>query len=330
MMPPASPYDASSITVHRGLLAVRKRPGMYIGDLGVAGLRELIFEPISNTLDEYLAGHATALSIACDVDTGTWTVSDDGRGIPVAPIGEDGQSPLEKWMCHLHAGPHFGTPRIHVHAGRLGLGLAVLNALTVECIVEVERDGRRFRQDYARGLPTGFLHPIAPLGQRGTTFRFRSDPEIFGDATLSPADIRARLVELAALNRGLRITLQGEVLEMPDGLLSLAGQAAGGTLSRVRLIEGAEEGVSVRGVLVWRAGGPPLVVGYCNQSFTEGGSHVEGAQAALAGQPQSGLVLVLAVQVNDPRFAGRTRDRVDMPWIVPIIEAIIRDGLSPE
>jgi hypothetical protein len=323
--PPVRPgeYTAASITVLCGLQAVRKRPGMYIGGVGVEGMREVLFEAISNTLDEHLAGHADALSARLDGDT--WTIHDNGRGIPVTPL-RDGQSALEAVMLTLSAGPYRGDRfRLHAHAGLRGLGLAVLNALTAVCVVEVERDGQRHRADFARGLPTAALHTIPPTGQRGTTLRFSLDPEIFGEATLTPDDLRPRLTELAGLNPGLAITLQGEHLAVPDGLLGLAEQAAG-PLSGVRFFEAERDGVFLRAVLGWRSG-PPLTISYCNQSRTiEGGSHVEGAHSGLSGLPEAGRVLLLDVRLAEPAFAGRTRDRLDMPALTPLIAAMLRDA----
>ena len=321
---PVGEYDINSITIISGVQAIRKRPGMYIGGVDAAAMREVLFETVSNTLDEHLAGHATHVDITHT--DGTWSVTDDGRGIPVVPLDRDGRSPLELGMQELYCGDYRGTTRTHAHAGWRGLGLVVLSALSEQCTVEVERDGQRHRQDYARGLPTSFLHTIATTGQRGTTLRLRFDAEIFGEAVLTPDDLRPRLLELAGLNPGLTITLQGEALTS-GGLLGLAEEAAGGPLSDVRHIEAEADGVSVRAVVGWCGTGSPVVRSYCNQSPTvEGGSHVEGALSALSDLPQPGMVLLLAVRLRDPAFGGRTRDRLNMPKITAIVEALVVTG----
>lgn len=197
-------YSARDIQVLVGLEAVRRRPGMYVGGLGEEGMIEAILVPVHNTLAEHRAGHASRLHISCD--DGLWTVRDDGRGIPVRRL-ESGESALERVMMTLSC----GRRDFRSTAPPQGPGLAVLNALSAECEVEVERDGARHRQRYARGVPGSLLTEIEPLGQRGTTVRFRLDPDLF-EAALAPADLRPALSALARESPGLSIRLQGEPL----------------------------------------------------------------------------------------------------------------------
>ena len=317
-------YSAADIVVLSGSQAVRKRPGMYIGSVDAAGEAELVFEPVSNTLDEHAAGFATALAVSHDPAQQMWTVSDDGRGIPFDVI--------EKVVTLLRAGPHQGAPRYHIHAGLHGLGMAVLSALSERCTVESEREGRRVRMGFSRGEKVEDLTTIPATGQRGTTVRFRLDTEIFSELRLTAAQpaFRHRLWELACFNPGLRVSLQGAVLDAAGGLLALAEHHAGEPLVDVVRISRVVDGVRVSGVLGWRASraGAPLEVGYCNQSHTtEGGTHLAGARAALRGQPAAGRVLLLNVDVVDVWFEGRTRQKLGNPGVEPLVAQVLREAL---
>lgn len=319
------PYSAETIQVLSGVQAVRKRPGMYIGSVDVDGELEVAWEPVGNVLDEHLAGHASVLRIDHDPAEQVWTVSDDGRGVPIGAI--------ERVMTSLHAGAHQGAPRYHVHAGLHGLGLAVLCALSETCSLTSERDGGRVTMRFARGVPTSPLTPEPVTGQRGTTLRFRLDREIFQVLGLDTDNktLRRRIWELSCFNPGLDIRVQGARAVAPDGLRSLAEGHAGEPLVDVVSFQDEVDGVRVRGLLGWRASrqGAPLAVGYCNQSQTRaGGSHIDGAQAALAGVAEPGRVLLLNVDVLEVLYAGRTRDKLFNPEVEPIVTRVLSRALA--
>ena len=329
---PSGEYSADDIKVFLGPEAIRRRPGMYVGSLGDFGLREMIFEPISNTLDEHVAGHAHHLTIDYDEAADAWTIADDGRGIPPGPLDRHGMTPLERAMAVLFYGPYRGSPRLHVHAGTHGLGLVVLAALTTRCEVVSAHAGGRFRQVFSRGLRQSFAEPLPPTGKTGLWMRFVPDREVFREASPGAVDIRERLFTLACFNPRLQIRLHGEVLQAAGGLRTLAETRAGTVLEDVLEIDAqAEEGVRVRAVLGWRPGrrGEDVLWSYANQSETEeGGSHAQGARLALRGKPKAGRVVLLSVEVADPRFGGRTRGRLEMPEVKPIVTRVLQQALE--
>ncbi len=203
-------YDAGDIQVLEGLEPVRKRPGMYIGSTGSRGLHHLVYEVVDNSVDEALAGFCTHIDVTICVDSSVRVV-DDGRGIPVKSIAQYGRSALEIVMTKLHAGGKFGGEGYKVSGGLHGVGVSVVNALSEWLTVEVSRDGERFRQTYARGVPVADLeHLGASDGQSGTITHFRPDPEIFDDLNFNFTTLSQRLREMAFLNRSLRITLTDE------------------------------------------------------------------------------------------------------------------------
>jgi len=204
-------YDASSIQVLEGLEPVRKRPGMYIGSTGHRGLHHLVYEVVDNSVDEALAGHCTKIDVTIFPDCSV-RVTDDGRGIPVDPMPDQQDRPaVEVVMTKLHAGGKFGGQGYKVSGGLHGVGVSVVNALSEWLIVEVCRDGLRYRQRYERGTPVTDLEVVGRCGkERGTTVHFLPDREVFDDLNFNFSTLSQRLREVAFLNRGLRITLTDE------------------------------------------------------------------------------------------------------------------------
>jgi DNA gyrase subunit B len=209
-------YDAGDIQVLEGLEPVRKRPGMYIGSTGHRGLHHLVYEVVDNSVDEALAGCCTSIDVTICPDSSVRVV-DNGRGIPVGNMKGYDRPALEIVMTKLHAGGKFGGEGYKVSGGLHGVGVSVVNALSEWLIVEVCRDGHRFRQRYARGVPVTDLETIGPCGDyRGTDIHFRPDSEIFDDLTFNFTTLSQRLREMAFLNRSLCITLTDEREEIGE------------------------------------------------------------------------------------------------------------------
>ncbi len=210
-------YDAGDIQVLEGLEPVRKRPGMYIGSTGHRGLHHLVYEVVDNSVDEALAGYCATIDITICVDASVRVV-DDGRGIPVKTMVQYDRPAVEIVMTKLHAGGKFGGEGYKVSGGLHGVGVSVVNALSEWLTVEVCRDGHRFRQTYARGVPVTDLETVGPCGDyRGTTIHFRPDTQIFDDLNFNFSTLAQRLREVAFLNRSLRIRLVDEREDAGDG-----------------------------------------------------------------------------------------------------------------
>src|SRR3954470_7312577 len=200
-------YDAQDITVLEGLEAVRKRPGMYIGSTGVRGLHHLVYEVVDNSVDEALAGYCDHVTVVVHPDNSV-TVTDNGRGIPVATMDKEGKSALEVVMTVLHAGGKFGEGGGYKVSGGLhGVGVSVVNALSEEVHVVVRRDGFVWRQSYERGVPQGSIEKGEATQETGTTTTFLPDAEVFETLDFDYATLEQRLRETAFLTRGLRISI---------------------------------------------------------------------------------------------------------------------------
>ena len=204
-------YTAKDITVLEGLEPVRLRPGMYIGSTGSRGLHHLVYEVVDNAVDEALAGRNDLVDVTIHPDNSV-TVRDAGAGIPVDVIAEQGLPALTVVLTKLHAGGKFGGEGYKVSGGVLGVGVSVVNALSVWLVAEVRRDGKVYRQEFARGEPTGDMKKIgvAGKGESGTTISFLPDSEVFEETEFDAATLVQRLRETAFLTRGLRIVIRDE------------------------------------------------------------------------------------------------------------------------
>src|SRR6185503_12931240 len=202
-------YTAKDITVREGLDPVRLRPGMYIGSTGSRGLHHLVYEVVDNAVDEALAGRADTIDVTIHPDDSV-TVSDNGSGIPVDVMPEQGLPALTVVLTKLHAGGKFGGDGYKVSGGLHGVGVSVVNALSEWLVADVERDGKVYRQEFARGVPQGEMKPAGISKETGTTIRFLPDAEVFEELEFSADTLRQRFRETAFLTRGLRIVFTDE------------------------------------------------------------------------------------------------------------------------
>ncbi|WP_028064500.1 DNA topoisomerase (ATP-hydrolyzing) subunit B [Solirubrobacter soli] len=296
-------YDAQDITVLEGLEAVRKRPGMYIGSTGVRGLHHLVYEVVDNSVDEALAGYCDTVSVTIHPDDSI-TVTDNGRGIPVATMEKEGKSALEVVLTVLHAGGKFGEGGGYKVSGGLhGVGVSVVNALSDELHVVVMRDGYRWTQDYSRGVPQGPIEQGEPTEETGTIITFRPDGDVFETLTFEYSTLEQRLRETAFLTRGLRISITDERkagVSDEDGTVQAAKSAEfhyeGGIEDFVRYInenkdalqqkviffDGESDEGSVEVAMQWNGTYQESIHSFANNINThEGGSHLSGFRSAL-------------------------------------------------
>ncbi len=296
----ASDYGAKDIQVLEGLEPVRKRPGMYIGSTGLAGLHHLIWEVVDNAVDEAMAGYATRIDVVLLADGGC-RVTDDGRGIPVDPYPSGphkGKSAAEVVLTVLHAGGKFGGSGYKVSGGLHGVGVSVVNALSERLVVEIDRDGKRHRQEFAKGgRPQTRLEVVgnAPRGRTGTTVTFWPDPTIFSSegTEFQARTVLERLQTIAFLNKGLEIRFRDE---RPGREQEVTYRYSGGIVDFVRHLNAAKEALfskvcsfeaeeddqTVEVALQWNTGYYEGIHGYANGISTiEGGMHVEGFKTAL-------------------------------------------------
>jgi DNA gyrase subunit B len=209
-------YGASSIQVLEGLEAVRKRPAMYIGDIGVKGLHHLVYEVVDNSIDEALAGHCDTIEVSIN-ENNSITVVDNGRGIPVDMHEKEGKSALEVVMTVLHAGGKFDKDSYKVSGGLHGVGVSCVNALSTLMHVEVSRNGKLYMQEYERGIPKFSVKEIGTSETTGTSVTFQPDETIFSEVTYKYDILASRLRELAYLNAGITLTLTDKRVKNEDG-----------------------------------------------------------------------------------------------------------------
>jgi DNA gyrase subunit B len=354
-------YDATSIQVLEGLDAVRKRPAMYIGDVGTRGLHHLVYEVVDNSVDEALAGFCTEISIAIETD-GTVTVVDNGRGIPVDMHATMKKPALEVVMTTLHAGGKFDSKTYKVSGGLHGVGVSVVNALSEWCEVEVLKDGTVYSQRYEYGKPVGAMTsvPAEPSRQgSGTTTRFKPDAKIFTETDFHYDTLGARMRELAFLNSGLTIKLadkrsgkshehfaKGGIVEFVKYL----NQNKATLHSKVISFARERDRTSVEVALQYNDTYQESVHSFVNNINTiEGGTHLIGFRSALtrsltnyaeregmtarakvsvSGEDvREGLTAVISVKMQDPQFEGQTKTKLGNSELKGIVESIVGEGL---
>ncbi len=357
--PPQSDYGAENIKVLEGLEAVRKRPGMYIGDTGERGLHHLVFEVVDNSIDEALAGHCTRVDVTIHIDSSV-TVEDDGRGIPVEVHSTEGVSAAQVVLTKLHAGGKFDHGAYKVSGGLHGVGVSVVNALSETLEVEIRRDGRVYEQRYRRGEPESPIQETGVTDQRGTRVTFKPDSLVFETTEFSFDILSQRLRELAFLNRGVRITITDErdrkahEFLYEGGIVSFVGhlnRAKSPIHADVIYLQGAREGVEVEIAMQWNDGYAESVYAFANNINTiEGGTHLIGLRSALTrtinayavangllkkdeeslqgDDVREGLTAVVSVKVPEPQFEGQTKTKLGNSEVKGIVEALVNDRLS--
>ena len=358
-------YSAENITVLKGLEAVRKRPGMYIGSTGPDGLHHLVYEVVDNCIDEAMAGYCDSILVVLEKND-TVRVEDNGRGIPVDIHPEEGVSALELVLTRLHAGGKFDKGSYKVSGGLHGVGVSVVNALSTNMEAVVCRDGTEYVQKFAIGEPLGPIVKRGETQKRGTTIRWTADPSIFTETTTYNFDVLAvRLRELAFLNNTISITLRDERLSTPK---EITFAFDGGLSHFVRYLnenkqvlpkepvyfEGERNDIIVELALQYNDGYKENILSFVNDINTrEGGTHLEGFKTALTrvmneflkknaklskkmekeeklmGEDvRAGLTAVLSVKVPEPQFEGQTKTKLGNSEVRSITDTFINEKLT--
>lgn len=352
-----SDYTAEAIHVLKGLEAVRKRPAMYIGDVGVRGLHHLVYEVVDNSIDEALAGFCKNIEVTINKD-GSISVLDDGRGIPVDIHPEEKKSALEVVMTVLHAGGKFDKRVYKVSGGLHGVGVSVVNALSEWLVAEVYRDGKIYRQKYERGVPVTPVEVVGTTDKRGTKITFLPDKLIFKNIKFDFERLAERMRELAFLNPDVTITLedkrtgQKEVYHYEGGIVEFVkyvNSTKKPLHNDVIYITGEKEGVYVDVGIQYTDEYTDTILSYVNDINTiEGGTHVSGFKSALTrtlntyaqknnllkskieltgDDFREGLTAIISVKVPEPQFEGQTKTKLGNSEVKSIVESIVADKL---
>ncbi len=357
----AGEYTAKQITVLEGLEPVRKRPGMYIGTTGVEGLHHLIWEVVDNSIDEAMAGFCKNIVIRL-LPKGRVEVEDDGRGIPVDKHKQTKKSALETVMTTLHAGGKFGEGGYKVSGGLHGVGISIVNALSVETVAQVRRDGKIYQQKYSRGKATTKLQVVGKSRTNGTTVSFVPDPEIFPVTDMNRETVVDHIRQQAYLNKGVRISVEDLRGETPwlytfyfEGGISAYVQhlnrAKTSLHDHVFHAEKEVDDVRVEVALQYTDDYKETLFAFANNIHNpEGGTHLVGFRTALTrtlnnyarkqqylkekdenlnGEDvREGLSAIISVKVKNPQFEGQTKAKLGNTEVRPIVDQIVSDALT--
>ena len=352
-------YTAKDITVLEGLEPVRLRPGMYIGSTGSRGLHHLVYEVVDNAVDEALAGHNELIEVTIHPDNSV-TCRDTGRGIPV-DVMADGTSALTTVLTKLHAGGKFGGEGYKVSGGLHGVGVSVVNALSEWLVAEVRRDGKVFRQEFARGEAQGDVETIGITKESGTTISFLPDKEVFEETEFFADTLTQRLRETAFLTKALRIRLtderaDGKAIEFhyEGGIrdfVAYTNESKDPIHRRIVYFDGENDAGYVEVAMQWNGSYQESVFSFANNINThEGGTHMQGFRSALTrtinkyardkgllkekeenleGEDiREGLAAVISVKLANPQFEGQTKTKLGNPQVAGLVESTVNAKLA--
>lgn len=348
-------YEAENITVLGGLDAVRKRPAMYIGSTGVAGLHHLVYEVVDNSIDEALASFCTKIEVIIHKDNSI-TVIDNGRGIPVSVHPKFKIPAVEVVLTKLHAGGKFDNNTYKVSGGLHGVGVSCVNALSLKLTVEIRRDGKIYTQDYSRGKPLTELKVVGTTEETGTKITFLPDPEIFEETVYSFETLSARLRELAFLNKGIEISISDERknkrhdFKYDGGIIEFVEYKNRNKVPIHEVIhfETEKNNVYVELALQYNEGYTESMLTFVNNiNTTEGGTHLSGFKSALSRtfntfaskynmkdvkispeDMREGLTAVLSIKIPDPQFEGQTKTKLGNSEVKGIVDSLTHAKLT--
>ncbi len=356
----SSNYTAKDITVLEGLEPVRKRPGMYIGGVGSAGLHHLVWEIVDNAIDEAMNGYASNIKVTLHDDGSSITVEDDGRGMPVDKHPATKKSAIEVIFTVLHAGGKFEHGSYKTAGGLHGVGASVVNALSKELVATVRRDGAQWEMRFKQGKPVGPLKKLGPARGTGTTVYFHPDAAVFPKIEFDPAVIRERLEVASYVHKGLKVVFDDatsktkETFEHAEGLVDylkaiVTARGAKGVHEAPFALT-KDEGLRLDLALQWTEATDEHIRSYVNGIPTgSGGTHENGFRAGVgkavrnfidthnlspkgvtltAEDIREGLTGVLSVFIQEPQFQGQTKDRLNNPELLSAVDGLVRPALE--
>src|SRR5215470_14497450 len=357
---PSANYAAKDITVLEGLEPVRKRPGMYIGGVGAAGLHHLVWEILDNSVDEAMNGHASNIWVTLHADGSSITIEDDGRGIPVDKHPVTKKHAIETVFTVLHAGGKFEHGNYKTAGGLHGVGASVVNALSKELVATVKRDGALWEMRFKQGKTIGALKKLGTARGTGTTVHFRPDPAIFPKIEFEPDLIRDRLEVASFLHKGVKVVFDDETskqkstFEHANGLLDylkkIVTERGAKAVHETPFVLNRDEGLRLDLVLQWTEATDEHIRSYVNGIPTgSGGTHENGLRAGIgkairnfidthnltpkgvtlvSEDIREGLVGILSVFIQEPQFQGQTKDRLNNPEVLALVDGAVRPALE--